>query len=205
MCAYCRYVAQATGPMCAAQLTFALLIFFCCNAFGRPIELYGAPALPGLRIDKQLYEELGSLATHNTIHVLQVSSFSLRDAELWLRQLSRHNATNFVLVTMDTPAQGWLQLRHPNHVYPISILLRLVIFDGTVKVKYAATFSTPCTRPLIISVLLAGGFDVIWIELDAVSQPIPLTAVPAVQPSGNIKGLQDTEPTGQDIGKSNGS
>ena len=165
-----------------------LLLVYGCEVLGRPIEIRNAEPLRWFSEDTQLYKDLGSLAAHNTIHVLQVSSTSLESSDLWVEQFQRRDVSSFLLVTLDALAQAWLQQRHPGHAHPFSSFVQLLKSASNFSAEYTASPIPSCTRPLIISVILAGGYDVIW--TDAVSQKLPASAVPSVHTPVHFTSLQ---------------
>ncbi len=171
-----------------AQITLVLLLVHGCEVLGRPIEIPNAEPLRWFSEDTQHYKDLGSLAAHNTIHVLQVSSTALKSSDLWVEQLQGQNVSNFLLVTLDALAQAWLQQRHPGHAQPFSSFVQLLKSASNFSAEYTASPIPSCTRPLIISVVLAGGFDVVW--TDAVSLKLPASAVPSVHAPVHFRSLQ---------------
>ncbi len=178
--------------MRVAQTLLTLLFVIGCDVSARHLQLSGTQYLKSLTEDKSFREGLGSLAVHNTIHVLQVTSSSLQDAQLWIQQLTGHDMTNYLLVTLDAAAHDWSQ-QHPGHAQTIGTFLKLydpiISFDA----DHAASSTLPCTRPLIISVLLAGGFDVVWTDPGTVSRRRLSSAVPSVQPPVQGKPPQTTQ------------
>ncbi len=183
-----------------ARITSVLLLLHGCEVLGRPIEI---PAEPShwFSEDTQLYKDLGSLAAHNTIHVLQVSSTSLKSSDLWVEQLQGQNVSNFLLVTVDALAQAWLQQRHPGHAQPFSSFVQLLTSASNFSADYTASPTSSCTRSLIISVVLAGGFDVVW--TDAVSQKLPASAVPSLHAPVHFRSLHAALPVDSSRNASN--
>ncbi len=174
------------------QILIVLLLVRGCEVLGRPIEIPTAEPLRWFLEDTQLYKDLGFLAAHNTIHVFQVSSTALEKSDLWVEQLHGQNVSNFMLVTLDSLAQAWLQQRHPGHVQPFSSFVQLLTSASNSSAEYTASSMPSCTRPLIISFILAGGFDVVW--TDAVSQKLPASAVPSLHAPVHFRSLQAAVP-----------
>ncbi len=183
------------------QIALVLLLVHGCEVLGRPIEIPNAEPLRWFSEDTQLYKDLGFLAAHNTIHVLQVSSTSLKSSDLWIEQLQRQNVSSFLLVTLDALAQAWLQQRHPGHAHPFSSFVQLLKSASNFSTEYTTSPIPSCTRPLIISVVLAGGFDVVW--TDAVSQKLPASAVPSMHAPVHFRSLQAALPVDSSRNASN--
>ncbi|DBA98241.1 TPA: hypothetical protein ACH3X1_001165 [Trebouxia sp. C0004] len=183
------------------QIALVLLLIHGCEVLGRPIEIPTAETLRWFSEHTQLYTDLGSLAAHNTIHVLQVSSTSLKSSDVWVEQLQRRNVSSFLLVTLDALSQAWLQQKHPGHAHPFSSFVQLLKSASNPSSEYTTSPTSSCTRPLIISVVLAGGFDVVW--TDAVSHKLPASAVPSVHAPVHFRSLQAAVPVDSSRNASN--
>lgn len=187
-----RKVQGDSGLMLLGQIILVLLLVLGSEVLGRPIDIPNGEPLRWFSEDTQLYKDLGSLAAHSTIHVLQVSSTSLESSDMWVEQLQRRNVSSFLLVTLDALAQAWLQQRHPGHAHPFSTFVQLLKSASNSSTEYTTSSIPSCTRPLIISVVLAGGYDVVW--TDAVSQKLPASAVSSAHAPVHFRSLQAALP-----------
>ncbi|KAK9811148.1 hypothetical protein WJX73_006677 [Symbiochloris irregularis] len=140
-----------------------------------PAEVVDARADLRRRVDR--------VAHWNTVIVSQTNCGYLPFAENWLHHAAHANLTNYLIVTEDEPAANYLEARHPGHVLPAHLL-------SATRPNLAATgdkfrdfgskdfIKLACARPVYLSAILALGYNVLWVDLDAALLMDPFKHLP---------------------------
>ncbi len=132
---------------------------------------------------QQLAGRLGHLAINNTLIVTQTSCGFLSFATNWIVHVQKLDITNFVVFSEDETSFDWINQRHPGHAVMISDLLEQPQPHDSSKV---ATFGDDSfknmvmKRPKLLLRLLEAGFNVLWVDSDAVLLQKPLPVLPTL-------------------------
>ena len=119
-----------------------------------------------------LKQKLDAVAVWNTIIMSQTNCGYLPFAENWLFHTRRLNLTSYVLISEDDAATAYLETHHPGHVISASLLSASRPKEALEQDKFhdfgsASFIRLACARPVYMAAILALGFNVLWIDLDA--------------------------------------